>query len=27
VVAFLALEQPSFITGQHIIVDGFQWEI
>jgi len=27
VVAFLAAEQPSFITGQHIIVDGFQWEI
>ncbi len=27
VVAFLACEQPSFITGQHIVVDGFQWEI
>ena len=27
VVAFLAAEQPSFITGQHVIVDGFQWEI
>lgn len=26
-VAFLATEQSSFITGQHIIVDGFQWEI
>ncbi|WP_270937895.1 SDR family NAD(P)-dependent oxidoreductase [Falsiroseomonas oryzae] len=27
VVAFLAAEQPNFITGQHIVVDGFQWEI
>jgi 3-oxoacyl-[acyl-carrier protein] reductase len=27
VVAFLAAEQPSFITGQAIVVDGFQWEI
>lgn len=27
VVAFLACEQPNFITGQHIVVDGFQWEI
>jgi 3-oxoacyl-[acyl-carrier protein] reductase len=27
VVAFLAAEQPNFITGQHVIVDGFQWEI
>lgn len=26
-VAFLATEQSSFITGQHIVVDGFQWEI
>ncbi|MGG5822299.1 SDR family NAD(P)-dependent oxidoreductase [Falsiroseomonas sp. HW251] len=26
-VAFLATDQSSFITGQHIIVDGFQWEI
>jgi 3-oxoacyl-[acyl-carrier protein] reductase len=26
-VAFLATEQSSFITGQHVIVDGFQWEI
>jgi 3-oxoacyl-[acyl-carrier protein] reductase len=27
VVAFLATEQPNFITGQHIVIDGFQWEI
>ena len=27
VVAFLACEQPNFITGQDIKVDGFQWEI
>jgi len=27
VVAFLASGEPNFITGQHIIVDGFQWEI
>ena len=27
VVAFLAAEQPNFITGQHVIIDGFQWEI
>jgi 3-oxoacyl-[acyl-carrier protein] reductase len=27
VVAFLAVDQPSFITGQHIVADGFQWEI
>jgi 3-oxoacyl-[acyl-carrier protein] reductase len=26
-VTFLATEQSSFITGQHVIVDGFQWEI
>jgi 3-oxoacyl-[acyl-carrier protein] reductase len=26
-VAFLATEQSSFITGQHVVVDGFQWEI
>jgi 3-oxoacyl-[acyl-carrier protein] reductase len=26
-VAFLACEQPSFITGQDIKIDGFQWEI
>jgi 3-oxoacyl-[acyl-carrier protein] reductase len=26
-VAFLACEQPNFITGQHVIIDGFQWEI
>jgi 3-oxoacyl-[acyl-carrier protein] reductase len=26
-VAFLATEQSTFITGQHVIVDGFQWEI
>jgi 3-oxoacyl-[acyl-carrier protein] reductase len=27
VVAFLACEQPNFITGQDIKIDGFQWEI
>ncbi|PWS36628.1 short-chain dehydrogenase [Falsiroseomonas bella] len=27
VVAFLAAEQPNFITGQDIKIDGFQWEI
>ncbi|HYF09967.1 MAG TPA: SDR family NAD(P)-dependent oxidoreductase [Acetobacteraceae bacterium] len=26
-VAFLCVEEPSFITGQHFIIDGFQWEI
>ena len=26
-VAFLCAEEPNFITGQHFIVDGFQWEI
>ena len=24
-VAFLATSEPSFITGQHFVVDGFQW--
>lgn len=27
VVAFLAAEQPNYVTGQYVIVDGFQWEI
>mgnify|MGYP001766488934 CR=1 FL=1 len=26
-VAFLCAEEPNFITGQHFIIDGFQWEI
>ncbi len=26
-VSFLATSQPSFITGQNFIVDGFQWKI
>jgi 3-oxoacyl-[acyl-carrier protein] reductase len=26
-VAFLCAEEPNFITGQHFVVDGFQWEI
>ncbi len=26
-VAFLCAEEPNFITGQHIVIDGFQWEI
>lgn len=26
-VAFLALSEPCFITGQDFIIDGFQWEI
>jgi NAD(P)-dependent dehydrogenase (short-subunit alcohol dehydrogenase family) len=25
VVAFLALSEPCFITGQDIVIDGFQW--
>ncbi len=24
-VAFLATSEPCFITGQHFVVDGFQW--
>ncbi len=27
VVAFLATSEPSFITGQDIVVDGFQWVV
>lgn len=27
VVAFLATSEPSFITGQEFIIDGFQWVI
>lgn len=27
VVAFLAAEEPNFITGQQVVVDGLQWEI
>ena len=26
-VAFLCAEEPNFITGQHFVIDGFQWEI
>jgi 3-oxoacyl-[acyl-carrier protein] reductase len=26
-VAFLCAEEPNYITGQHFVVDGFQWEI
>jgi len=26
-VAFLATAEPNFITGQAIVIDGFQWEI
>ncbi len=26
-VAFLATSEPSFITGQNFIVDGFQWKL
>ena len=24
-VAFLATSEPCFITGQHFVIDGFQW--
>jgi 3-oxoacyl-[acyl-carrier protein] reductase len=24
-VAFLATAEPCFITGQHFVIDGFQW--
>lgn len=27
VVAFLALSEPCFVTGQDIVIDGFQWVI
>jgi 3-oxoacyl-[acyl-carrier protein] reductase len=26
-VAFLATVEPNFITGQHFVVDGFQWKL
>ena len=26
-VAFLALSEPCFVTGQAITVDGFQWNM
>jgi hypothetical protein len=26
-VAFLALSDPCFVTGQDITIDGFQWVI
>jgi len=27
VVVFLATSEPSFITGQDFVVDGFQWVV
>jgi 3-oxoacyl-[acyl-carrier protein] reductase len=24
-VAFLATSEPCYITGQHFVIDGFQW--
>ena len=26
-VAFLATSEPCFITGQHFVIDGFQWSV
>jgi 3-oxoacyl-[acyl-carrier protein] reductase len=27
VVAFLATAEPSFMTGQNLVIDGFQWVV